>query len=152
MVLEDYLKETMYINMDIAVAYVKIGPRAQELMSKKDIKLLIPMKSSTTNTTATATVSKVSKVDQHLKDLQDRCYAELIDVIRGIAGALDVSTGAIMNMIAIRAMSQQLPEDEKTMLAIPHVTKANFEKYGKALLSITKTYALQKNGKKINFS
>lgn len=51
-----------------------------------------------------------------------------------------------MNMVALRAMSQQLPCNEEEMLKIPHVTKANFDKYGKALLDITKKYAEQKEG------
>ena len=82
-----------------------------------------------------------------LKELQENCYSELMTIIRGIAGALDVSASSIMNMIAIRAMSQQLPENEEAMLQIPHVTKANFDKYGKALLDVTQKYAAEKVGK-----
>jgi len=78
--------------------------------------------------------------------LQDRCYAELMTTIRGLAGALDVSASSIMNMVAVRAMSQRLPETEEAMLQIPHVTKANFIKYGKSFLKITKKYAEEKTG------
>ena len=67
-------------------------------------------------------------------------------IIRGIAGALDVSASSIMNMVAVRAMSQRLPETEEAMLQIPHVTKANFVKYGKPLLNITQKYATEKTG------
>lgn len=41
MVLQEYLQETMYINHEIACAYVKIGPKASELMTKKDVKVFI---------------------------------------------------------------------------------------------------------------
>lgn len=78
--------------------------------------------------------------------MQDRCYAELMTIIRGIASTLDVSASSIMNMVAVRAMSQRLPETEEAMLQIPHVTKANFVKYGKALLEITQKYAAEKIG------
>ncbi|XP_011704648.1 PREDICTED: Bloom syndrome protein homolog isoform X1 [Wasmannia auropunctata] len=145
MVLQEYLQENMYINNEIACAYVKIGPKASELMTKKDVKIQIPTRQSNKSTSGVATVSTVTKqVDGIIKELQDRCYTELMTIIRGIAGALDVSASSIMNMVAVRAMSQRLPETEETMLQIPHVTKANFVKYGKALLSITQKYAAEK--------
>lgn len=52
-----------------------------------------------------------------------------------------------MNMVALRVMSQQLPESEEDMLKIPHVTKANFDKYGKALLDVTQKFAAERCGK-----
>lgn len=41
MVLKEYLKEEMYINNEIACAYVKLGHKAAELMTKKDTKVII---------------------------------------------------------------------------------------------------------------
>ncbi|XP_078047077.1 Bloom syndrome helicase isoform X2 [Augochlora pura] len=144
MVLKEYLQENMYIRNEIACAYVRIGPNASELMTKKDTKVLIPMRSSNSNSAAVATVSTVTKkADKVLQELQDRCYKELMEIIKGIAGALDVSASSVMNMIAVRAMSQKLPDSEESMLQIPHVTKANFEKYGKALLDITRKYSAE---------
>lgn len=106
------------------------------------------MRSSNNSITAVATVSAVpQKIDKVVLELQERCYKELMEIIKGIAGALDISASSVMNMIAIRAMSQKLPENEEAMLQIPHVTKANFVKYGKALLDITQKYAAEKNGK-----
>lgn len=103
---------------------------------------------SSIGSSAVATVSTVTQpVNKILKELQDKCYTELMSIVQGIAGALDVSASSIMNMIAIRAMSQQLPDCEEAMLRIPHVTKANFEKYGKALLDITQKFAAEKVGK-----
>ncbi|XP_070154798.1 recQ-like DNA helicase Blm [Polyergus mexicanus] len=145
MVLQEYLQENMYINNEIACAYLKIGPKASELMTRKNIKVQIPTRQSNKSTGGTATVSAVTKkIDGIIKELQDRCYAELMTIIRGIASTLDVSASSIMNMVAVRAMSQRLPETEEAMLQIPHVTKANFVKYGKALLEITQKYAAEK--------
>nr|XP_003705470.1 PREDICTED: Bloom syndrome protein homolog isoform X1 [Megachile rotundata] len=145
MVLKDYLQEQMYINNEITCAYLKIGPNASELMTRKDIKVELPIKSSTGNSATVATVSTVTKkIDKVLLELQERCYKELMEVIKGIAGALEVSASSIMNMIAVRAMSQRLPDNEQAMLEIPHVTQANFDKYGKALLDITQKYAAEK--------
>ncbi|XP_076179692.1 Bloom syndrome helicase isoform X2 [Ptiloglossa arizonensis] len=145
MVLKDYLQEHMYINNEIACAYLKIGSNASELMTGKDVKVLIPTRSSNNSHTAVATVSTVTKkIDKVILELQERCYKELMEIIKGIAGALDISASSVMNMIAIRAMSQKLPDSMEAMLQIPHVTKANFEKYGKALLDITQKYAAEK--------
>lgn len=147
MILQEYLREYMYINNEIACAYVTIGPKASELMTKKDVKVQIPTRQSNKSTSGVATVSTVTKkVDGIIKELQDRCYTELMTIIRGIAGALDVSASSIMNMVAVRVMSQRLPETEEAMLQIPHVTKANFVKYGKPLLNITQKYAAEKTG------
>lgn len=41
MVLQEYLQENMYISNEIVCAYVKIGPKASELMTKKDVKVFI---------------------------------------------------------------------------------------------------------------
>ncbi|KAG8035119.1 hypothetical protein G9C98_001609, partial [Cotesia typhae] len=79
-----------------------------------------------------------------LKELQDRCYAELMRDITGIAEALDIPAASIMSNIAVRAMSQQLPATKEEMLKIPHVTEANYNKYGKVLLQITERFAAEK--------
>lgn len=193
MILEEYLQETMYINNEITCAYVKIGRKASELMTKKDVKVYnfskkihyhriiisinlnnflvilqyvrvylvidvyvvtfntqvqIPIRKSNKSTSGVATVSTVNskEVDNNIKELHDRCYAELMTIIREIADTLDVSASSIMNMVAIRVMSQRLPENEEAMLQVPHVTKANFVKYGRALLNITQKYAAEKIG------
>ena len=94
-----------------------------------------------------APVSEVSPVTNvEILDIEQRCYSELLEIVNGIAGALDVSANSIMNMVALRAMSKQLPCTQTEMLKIPHVTKANFDKYGKALLDVTQKYAAEKKG------
>ncbi|XP_071635321.1 uncharacterized protein [Temnothorax longispinosus] len=49
-----------------------------------------------------------------------------------------------MHVLAVRAMSQRLPDTKEAMLQIPYVTEANFDKSGKALLNITQKYAAEK--------
>lgn len=49
-----------------------------------------------------------------------------------------------MNLQALKAMAQKLPETTEEMLSLPHVTKANFEKYGKELLEITTRFSMEK--------
>ena len=101
---------------------------------------------ATVSSTSNRTDNNKPDLNKELNDLKQKCYTELAEIVNGIAGALDVSANSIMNMVALRAMSQQLPENEEEMLKIPHVTKANFDKYGKALLDITQKYAAEKCG------
>lgn len=82
-----------------------------------------------------------------MKEIEENCYKELIDMVQTFANSAECSTSAIMNMMSLRVMSQQLPESEEEMLKIPHVTKANFEKYGKDLLDVTRQYAAEKISK-----
>lgn len=49
---------------------------------------------------------------------------------------------------AVRIMSQKLPETVEQMLQVQHVTQSNYNKYGEALLEVTKSYANRKNGEK----
>lgn len=44
MVLQEYLQETMYINNEIACAYLRIGPKASQLMTRKDVKVIYGIK------------------------------------------------------------------------------------------------------------
>ncbi|XP_043472654.1 Bloom syndrome protein homolog [Leptopilina heterotoma] len=145
LVIEGYLCEEMYINNEIACAYIQIGHKANEFMTNKSAKITFHTREANTTSTAVATVTTVTKQkNPALAEIEEKCYKELLTIIKGIAGALDVSSSSIMNMIAIRAMSMQLPIDEESMLKIPHVTKANFDKYGRALLDVTQKYATEK--------
>ncbi|EDW78488.2 uncharacterized protein Dwil_GK16159 [Drosophila willistoni] len=76
-----------------------------------------------------------------LSEVHERCYTDLLDLCRTIAAQRNVTMASIMNMQALKAMSEQLPLTEQDMCSIPHVTKANFDKYGAKLLEITCNYA-----------
>ncbi|XP_014298440.1 recQ-like DNA helicase Blm isoform X1 [Microplitis demolitor] len=143
LVFENYLSEDLQNIKEIVVAYVKLGERAKALMTT-DVKVMFPTRSSTNNRLTVTVASTVKSDNKALKELQDRCYAELMRDITGIAEALDIPPASIMSNIAVRAMSQQLPATKEEMLKIPHVTEANFNKYGKVLLQITERFAAEK--------
>lgn len=108
----------------------------------------IYLKTRGNNAVASATVRDVDKVsNKATKDLHKRCLTELTKVVRALADALSVSGNSIMNSTALKIMSEELPSNEKDMMNIPHVTKANFDKYGKVLLDITKKYAAENHRK-----
>lgn len=102
--------------------------------------------STMTNNNTTTINDNGQKFDKEIDDLKQKCYTELCEIVNGIASALDVSASSIMNVVALRTMSHRLPESENDMLKIPHVTKANFDKYGITLLDITKKFAAEKIG------
>ncbi|XP_008211497.1 Bloom syndrome protein homolog isoform X1 [Nasonia vitripennis] len=155
LVIDGYLKENLYVNNEITCSYVGVGPKAQELMTSSSIQIFLQTRKeekSASSSSVVATVTSSSSTSDNNKqdynkginELKQKCYTELAEIVNGIAGALDVSANSIMNMVALRVMSQQLPESEEDMLKIPHVTKANFDKYGKALLDITQKYAAER--------
>jgi bloom syndrome protein len=45
-------------------------------------------------------------------------------------------------------MSKRLPETEDDMMSIPHVTRANYLKYGDKLKEITSSFSAAKAGNK----
>ncbi|XP_069695186.1 recQ-like DNA helicase Blm isoform X2 [Periplaneta americana] len=147
--IEEYLMEDLVVTRDdITCAYLKVGPKSNALLSGR-CKIMFPMRGSTSNnqqTNATKTSESMTdgSMNAELRELQDRCYHELMDICSMLADALGVSSASIMNVQALRAMSHRLPETAEEMLQISHVTKANFEKYGESLLSICKQHATEK--------
>ncbi|CAG0895680.1 unnamed protein product [Darwinula stevensoni] len=82
-------------------------------------------------------------------ELVKTCYIELQDVIKAIAQSLNVKNyTSLMNLQALQEMGRRMPETAEEMMSIPHVTEANFHKYGETLLEVTRKYAAQRNALK----
>ncbi|XP_011505803.1 PREDICTED: Bloom syndrome protein homolog [Ceratosolen solmsi marchali] len=146
LVIENYLEETMYVNNEITYAYLKLGSNAKILMTSSTLKLYLQIRKTIDNSSARATVSAVLLADNKaLTEIQQRCYTELVQIIRGLANGLNISINSVIDLDALQIMSKQLPESEEAMLKIDRITKANYDKYGKSLLNITQKYALEKN-------
>ncbi|KAL0279324.1 UNVERIFIED_CONTAM: hypothetical protein PYX00_000916 [Menopon gallinae] len=145
LIMDEYLKEHLMVKDEgITFAYLKVGRRAEELLGGS-VKIQFDVrKANVKKSGSTASMSSKTTVNPAVLEIQENCYAVLMDVIKGIASALNCNANAIMNIQAIRLMSQNLPETAEEMLSINHVTKANFEKYGEALLDVTKNFAEQK--------
>ena len=145
LIMEEFLKERIMVKDEgMTCAYLKCGRRGDELL-KGNVKIMFDIKKSKKSTPGAGT-SKTTKtsVDPAILEIQEKCYTELMDVIRGIASSLNCNPNAIMNVQALRSMSYNLPETPEEMFLINHVTTANFEKYGNILLEITKKYAEEK--------
>ncbi|XP_055905057.1 recQ-like DNA helicase Blm isoform X2 [Eupeodes corollae] len=153
LVIEEFLREDMIFSNDIPQAYINIGPKAQSLMTQKiEIRFAImrtekAAKNSTTENDE-PTTSGQSRNDRksppELKSISERCYTELLDLCRTIAATKNATMASIMNIQALKAMAESLPETEADMRAIPHVTKANYDKYGEKMLEITRNHAAEK--------
>lgn len=151
MVVEQYLREELIFSKDIPQAYLYLGPNVNQLMclnSKTKIEFAIKSNSkslkSTSSTGSPQLFSKTLKGSKELTSLQQNCYNEILDLCQKISQEKNINLASIMNIQALKAMSDIFPETEEEFKKIPHVTNTNYLKYGKDLLAITKTYALQK--------
>lgn len=82
-----------------------------------------------------------SAATKQLKEIEEKCKNDLLEVCNTIASEKRITVSSLINLLSIKAMAEKLPETEVEMLNIPHVTKANYEKVAKRLLSITQHYA-----------
>lgn len=145
MVLKEFLKEDLIFIKDIPQAYLYLGNNIGALMNHTPKIEFALTRKDVSSSKAVATVSEPTAGGSNdMRHVHDRCYADLLDLCRTIAAARNVTMASIMNMQALKAMAEELPTSEKDMCAIPHVTKANFEKYGVKLLEITTGYATEK--------
>ncbi|XP_062561250.1 recQ-like DNA helicase Blm isoform X2 [Armigeres subalbatus] len=148
LVIEDYLKEDIIFSKGIPQAYIKIGSKIEKLMNR-EVRIAFSLTAKTSGKKIQPVdVANEPKLDNQskslFKDLQERCYNDLLDKCRTLAADRNVTLASVMNMQALKAMAEQLPETQAEMLGLPHVTKANFEKYGQELLEITQNYAAEK--------
>lgn len=80
-------------------------------------------------------------VSKKLKEIEEKCKNDLLDICNSLASEKKITVSSLINMQAITAMAEKLPETETDMMNIPHVTKANYEKIGRKLLSVTQHYS-----------
>ncbi|XP_060844582.1 recQ-like DNA helicase Blm [Rhopalosiphum padi] len=145
LILESYLSEEMVaFKSDIMNAYIRIGPKAETLLAGL-VKLSLAFSPKTNLLDSKIVSVKDNTINPILEEIKEKCYTNLIEICRGLAESLGISTNAVMTVQAIRSMSQLMPETEDDMLKIDGVTKSNFEKFGQPLLEITQQAAAEKS-------
>lgn len=72
--------------------------------------------------------------------LQIECHEALLEECRRLALEKNVTLSSIMNLSAIKTMSDVLPKTREEFLKIQHVTVANFNKFGEYFLKLTKSF------------
>ncbi|KAK4316622.1 hypothetical protein Pmani_012240 [Petrolisthes manimaculis] len=146
MVLSGLLQEEMVVvgREEMAFAYLRLGAKSRQFLDDPSAKFEVEMKVS--NSTAARAEAEQNNIeeDDEMQRLQQDCYNALLHTVKTLANAKGVTYTNIINMVALRLMSQSMPECEEEMLRIPHVTKANFDKYGEALLEVTQRFAAEK--------
>ncbi|KAH8355559.1 hypothetical protein KR200_005114 [Drosophila serrata] len=149
MVIDGYLREDLIFTNDYPQAYLYLGLNISKLMegtptfeftvTKKDAKASV---GSVSDHGAASNSGGDGK--SGMQEIHERCYTDLLDLCRTIASQRNVTMASIMNIQALKSMAETLPLTEKDMCSIPHVTKANYDKYGAKLLEITSNYASEK--------
>lgn len=159
MITDEYLREDLIFCRDIPNAYLKIGTNIEKLMKggfKIEFAISDDKKKKATNLDIVSTtpaptnsddlIKFDSATEKLIKELQDKCHNDLIAICSRLATQRQCTIGNIMNMQTIKEMSIKMPATEEEMLQLQHVTKANFEKFGKELLETTIAYAAEKLG------
>ncbi|XP_017784253.1 PREDICTED: Bloom syndrome protein homolog [Nicrophorus vespilloides] len=100
--------------------------------------------SSATSSFGNATTASSPKTNlRKISSLKVMCHEELLEACRTFAIERNATLSSIMNLTALKNMSEQLPDTVDDFMKIQYVTKANFQKFGEAFLKITKTYRAQ---------
>lgn len=145
LVLEEYLRETLIFVRDIPLAYLKIGVNVDKLMSgQKRIEFAIEnvkAKKGKKDNVNLKDNGPCSATNEALKELYEKCYNDLLERCRDIAQARNMTVGSVMNNEALKIMAESMPTTEEEMMKIPHVTKANFDKFGADFLETLRHYA-----------
>ncbi|XP_034239808.1 Bloom syndrome protein homolog isoform X2 [Thrips palmi] len=145
LVIEGFLKETLQTNyLDMTNAYIKLGPKAS-LLQDPSFKMMFPMNGPGSKSVTVEDESSSDQIDQEMETIHSECLSELSDKVQAMALSMGVNSSSIMNVEAVHTMAQVLPESEEEMLKIPHVTKANFKRYGPPLLEVTQEFAARRN-------
>ncbi|KAI9557156.1 D helicase bloom' [Daphnia sinensis] len=142
MVMQHYLDEELFISRDeVAVAYLRVGSKAPD-----KVKFSIAKKAGGRGKEHLAIAgSSTVQSDPELENLENECYGKLLDCCKAMAAEAGVNYTSIMNLQALKEMSKRLPETEEEMMSIPHVTRANYVKYGDKLKDITCSYKAVKS-------
>lgn len=143
LIIENYLREQITIIRDIPQTYVKLGPKVASLMTPgSKVKIMFAM--TDVQTKKNAKKVEVAERDEQDDELRDKCYHDLMEVANAIAEEKGLTINQVMNMQALIEMSKRMPDSEAEMMQIPHVTKANFDKYGQRFLNVTALYSAQR--------
>ncbi|KAG5683750.1 hypothetical protein PVAND_013015 [Polypedilum vanderplanki] len=149
LVIENYLREDITVINDIPIAYLKLGEKVADIMrGNKKIEFAVQERqlfaNRKKNENIPAKTSDILTDDPLMEELQDQCYHELMEVAKLIADERNLAIQQVMNMEALRQMSIKIPKTVEEMLEIPHVTKANFNKYGQGFLNVCQSYRIKR--------
>ena len=156
LVLKKILTDFCTYTGDFPVVYIKSGPKFNTF-SQSDLKISIPIGAAKVAAVAkvvkvsddspgpsTSTATKTVAVSNYkINCIRVSCHEELLEQCRQLAVERNTTLSSIMNLSAIKNMSEVLPNTKEEFMKIQHVTKANYEKFGEYFLKITTKYSEQ---------
>ncbi|XP_028135516.1 recQ-like DNA helicase blm-1 [Diabrotica virgifera virgifera] len=120
--------ETVDIDDSPGPSYVPESPAALPKM--------LPVATNQNKNTVYAKYNKVK-----INKLKVECHEALLEECRKMALERNLTLSSIMNLTAIKTMSDVLPRTKEEFLKIQHVTAANYKKCGENFLTITKKFS-----------
>ena len=139
MVLKDMLAEDLQIgNHDNVISYVKLGPKAMEVLRGKYGSVLLRLRGKGGGTTSSRNPACTSARD----NLKEECYHALNCLRLSIAGELKMNPEAVMSVGTLREMSTQLPTSQREMMGVTGMTEMRWRNNrGEEFLKLTSEFA-----------
>lgn len=136
---------------EFPIVYIKPGPKCRTIKESCEKLVIAVEKAATPSTSNNYTEVVKSPLTKELTNkssgntyrivtLKVKCHEELLEICQQLAQERSVTLSSIMNLSAIKTMSELLPTTESEFLKIQHVTQANFSKFGAHFLKVTKKY------------
>ncbi|KAJ8960370.1 hypothetical protein NQ317_013980, partial [Molorchus minor] len=144
-ILEDHLVHTG----EFPTVYIRPGKKIRlfEFAERENYYTLSSARSSPIPTTSKmkqmAANKKVAVSKYQISKIKVQCHEELLEECRRLALEKNVTLSSIMNLSALKSMSEVLPKTKDEILKIQHVTVANYNKFGEFFLKITTKFREQ---------
>lgn len=154
LILRKVLTDFCTFTGEFPIVYIKPGAKFH-VINQSDLKIMIPIRpraapvakitkapsdGSESSGPSTSTAKPVTVSKFKISCIQVQCHEELLEECRRLALERNVTLSSIMNLSAIKNMSEVLPNTKEEFMKIQHVTKANYEKFGEYFLTITKKH------------
>ncbi|KYB26388.1 Bloom syndrome protein homolog-like Protein [Tribolium castaneum] len=153
LVLRKILTDFCTFNGDFPVVYIKPGVKFTTV-NQPDLKIMLSIREriapvakvsmtksssdeSRSPTPSTSAAQPVAANKFKINAIKVQCHEELLEECRRLALERSVTLSSIMNLSAIKNMSEVLPNTKEDFMKIQHVTQANYEKFGEYFLKIT---------------
>ncbi|KAM9311949.1 recQ-like DNA helicase BLM [Gastrophryne carolinensis] len=139
LILDRVLDEELYITAnDQAVAYVKLGDRAQAVLNGF---AKVEFQDTENATNLRKQKASVMAATSQREEMVKKCQAELTDLCKRLGKIFGVHYFNIFNTATIRRIAESLSSEPDVLLQIDGVTEDKLEKYGAELIDVLQKYS-----------
>ncbi|XP_071476065.1 uncharacterized protein [Diadema antillarum] len=141
LVIEGYLREEMFITAhDQAVCYLKVGPKAYDILNGR-MKFELRMQESRASRALTKNGAVVMSEGQENRDaVHKRLLDDLRAMCRQLAAENNMNTANIFNDATLREMAEKTPFSIEELLEITGVTEPKANRWGQSFLQVIFLY------------